>query len=636
MNGIWNDRHDNISKNSKNLLDMKLACFNSFQPKPVTIDALAHDTAKGLIAQSRSDGSIHLLDDATMAVVGQIPTSKNRSVRRLLFYKSYLLSCGVHGSISMWDLKSLVEVATVESSQGAVWDMALDGDKLYLATETGSVAVVELSAGDMRISSFLRQSSKGGSARALSVCVESGHVFVGDARGTISRWTSGSCDSTFAIPPKNNIPTLIWQLVSCGGGLIASGDSLGCVSLWDAKSCTLVQTRHDHQADILIMTRKGEDLYTSGVDARVARYRLGSNKLTFVSIESVLSRDVSAMAVTNSALVLGGSDARLGVSSTSVPPRFQAEKLDRFVCTRSLVRNKMVFVKDGSSGLKVFKLDGVERDEFFAVIEGVENFSVSQNGSRLITVSESGKVARFSVSDSEITEVKDSKLSAIQGTVTCLAINDRFSVVAIAGTHLSVVEERKSFEVSFPKIVTKMTILDNMVVCASGKEISLVTLSDKKPSISSIDLNSPVTAVSEIIDNIVLAATADNRVHVISIPNKSVVSHKQIPNRLKFSPVRSIQLDDKHVYLFGESYIFTADWSVSGVIGDKFKHNSAVPTGGVVVGSGKLDAPAKSPKKAKKTASAPEFESPILAVLASYKSTAKALIAPFERKQFQE
>jgi hypothetical protein len=145
-----------------------------------------------------------------------------------------------------------------------------------------------------------------------------------------------------------------------------------------------------------------------------------------------------------------------------------------------------------------------------------------------------------------------------------------------------------------------------------------------------------VTAVSEIIDNLVLAATADNRVHVISIPNKAVLSHKLIPNRLKFSPVRSIEVDDNHVYLFGESYIFTADWSVSGDIGEKFKHNSAVPTGGVVIGSGKLDMPAKSPKKAKKTTSAHEFESPILAVLANHKSTAKALIAPFERKQFQE
>ena len=608
---------------------MKLACFASFQPQPVTVDALAADEPNGVIAQGLSDGSIRLLDRQTMTVLWQIPGCKSRSVRRLVFYKSYLISSGVHGSASMWDLKRLTEVASVESSQGAIWDMALDGDKLYLATETGSVAVVELSDGDMRVASFLRSSTKSGSCRALSVCVEGGHVFVGNAMGTISRWTSGTCDATFSIPSKNDLPTLIWQLTTVSEGLIASGDSLGCVSLWDSNSCTLIQTRQDHQADILIMVRHGEDLFTSGVDARVAHYRITSNKLDYLSISALSGRDISALTISNSAMIAGGSDARLTISSLA--NKFGSEKLDRFHHAVCEVRSRRIFCQDGLSTIRIYSIAEGGEGKFLASVDNDEEiacFSANQEGSRLVLVGLSGTVRDLTIGESEISESKtDFKIT---GTATAVAVSDRFCVVAIAGQEILIKEtNKKSKSVVFSPVVSRMVLSGTRVVCASGKHLHAFTIGPK-PVVKSLELRQPITALSDVVGSRIVAGTGEGNACIIDIEKNELLFKRRTGGKLKFSHAHSIAISESSIAFFGEQYILTADWRDEEGIVSNFVHNSSVSTGGAVVGAGPLD-PTSSAKKSKNS-----FSSPFLAIVANYKATASALIAPFERKQFQQ
>jgi WD40 repeat protein len=610
------------------LLDMKLACFNSFQPQPVTVESLAYDEKLAIFAQGSADGSITLFDSSSFATIGRIPSCKSRSVRRLVFYEGYLISCGVHGSASMWDLKTLTEVSSVDSSQGAIWDMALDGGNLYLATETGCVVVVEVSSGQLRISNFLRSSSKAGGVRALSICAESGHIFVGDANGTISRWTKGSCDATFSIPAKNDIPTLIWSLAACGKGQIVSGDSLGSVSLWDANSCTLIQARQDHQADVLTLSCRNREVFSSGVDSRVIRYLVEDTKLKVVSTTGVLTRDITALAVSDFAIVAGGADARL--ATVGLKSGMQT-KLERF-SIECIVRNHRVFCQSGPTTIRVYDQSD-EQSSYLAELEnGNDIFCFDTDGSR-VAIGSASTIRLLNVSDDSVDEEQVIQLSENE-TVTALAVNERYTVAAIADSGLVVQEKtKKSLNRLGPKnlIITHLILMGNRILAVAGKDIHVIALSGKSAS-KQKSMSGIVTAVSTHNGNIVVA-TSDHTVRMLdseSLDEKSCWSFTKKLHR--YVHVRSIEVDEDSgvICLFGESLILSAD--LEGPNAGVFKFNPSVPTGGVVVGSGKFE---PATQQAKKPRTDSEVRG-VVAILANYKQTSKQLITPFEKKQFQQ
>jgi WD40 repeat protein len=618
---------------------MKLACFTSFHPQPVTVEALAQDSSLGIVAEGLSDGSIRILDSKSLAVVSQIPGSKSRSVRKLVFYKEHLISCGIHGSASMWDLSNLVEVASVESSQGAIWDMALDGDKLYLATETGSVAVVDLDVGTMRISTFFRASSRAGTVRALSVCVESGHVFVGDARGSISRWTKGVCDATFSTPTKNDIPTLIWSLAPVGDGRFVSGDSLGGVSLWDVNSCTLLQARHDHQSDVLTVSVRGEELYTAGVDARVVAYRISHNKLHHVYTQGALSRDISALTLTESHVVVGGADARLAVVTKD-----NHAKLDRFSRDLCSVRNNLVFCLAESHMIKVFDQSSGSKSQYLAELDNVEDvasFTVNEEGTKVVIAGVSGKIRSVTI-DAQAKETKASILTHLVGTVTAICVNDKYTAIAIAGKDVSVVDSTKKQPIQIANLnkepVTHMRLFGgNKLLIATKNTLSVRTIGSKtKSAPSSVFDETVITAVSEIHDDgYVAIVTADQQLRFLSTETLEEKLKRKLPAKLSpYHHIKSVVINKNTLCLFGESHILTADVE-NMQLTSPLRFNSALPTGGAVVGSGKLLLPCDEEPNAKKSRKTEPIET-VVAVLADFKTTSKALITPFERKKFQQ
>ena len=630
---------------------MNLACFTSFQPTPVTIDSLAHSSEHSIVAEGRSDGSIRILDAASLAVTGSITGSQVRSVRRIQFYKNTLISCGIHGSVTMWDLATLSEIASVESSQGAIWDMTIDGNTLYLATETGCVVVVDLSDADMRISKFWRSSARAGTTpvRALSVCVEGGYLFVGDASGSVRRWSiaTGSCDATFVLPSKNESPTLIWSLIALGNGQIASGDSLGAVSVWDVSSCTLVQSRQDHQADILVMHHTGSTLLTSGVDSRVVRYNVTSGDnltLHFLSVTSVLSRDVSAITtVGDDVLVVGGADAKLGVVSLATPPSFESATMDRFR-ERIAVGCTRVFCQDGLTKVKIFTAGTPEKEsQFVAELDAspsdIASFAVNQDGSRVLLADAAGTVRLLALGSDSIAE--DTKV-VVNGAISASALNDRFAVVATAGK-LVVIENGKTRDIAVKSgIVSRIVIDGSNAILVSGSVLTVASLATSKKPVAPItaSLLSPVTAVSAAVVGHIVVATADHGVHCLSSSTLSSVWKSALSNKVsRFNHVNSISVTDSTIFLFGESFIATTEFdSISTRPANKgFRFNSTLPMGGVVVGTGDLGPVSETSGKKRKSSETKEgVKKSVLAVLANYKATSKALIAPFERKAFQK
>ena len=646
---------------------MNLACFTSFQPEPVTIDSLAYSEELNIVVEGLADGSIRFLDPASLALLGSISGSPMRSVRRMLFYRKFLISCGVHGSVHMWDTETLDEVSSVESSQGAVWDMAMKGDKLYLATETGSVVVVELSEGQMRVSGFLRSGSKSNTtsvARALSVCIEGEYLFVGTANGTVSRWNipTGSCDSTFSIPSKNDIPILIWSLLACGNGLLVSGDSTGTVSLWDSKSCTLVQSRQDHQGDVLVMhMTRNNDLFTSGVDARVARYKISGDRLNFVSISALLSRDISALVTCDKKLLMGGSDARIGVVSIEIPRTFASARLDRFR-EQVEVRSNMVFVRDGWSKVRAFKVSSTEEEGRTELVAEFDNktplacFGISEDARQIVLVGAGAaedKIFARVLSLGEDGIISPKFTDTVSGTATACATSERFSVLAFPRGQIRVVDHsgpEKSRIISLGTgkgFVTKLLLrtASCSVIVARGQELFSVSLLDDAKVNSIHKFDALITAVSQI-DNAscLIVSTADHHIHRLNLHEPKTEWKRKISHKMKipaYNHVNHIVRDTSgEICLFGESFILTR--SEHAAEEEDFKFNSSVPTGGVVIGAGRWESACTSQQSMRKkpktdcddnTINGSEIRT--LAVLANYKATNKALISPFERKCFQ-
>ena len=574
----------------------KLACFTAFQPKTVTIESLCHCPARGLVFQGLSDGSIQLLNADTLASVGAIPANQLRSVRTMLLHGDLLLTSGVHGSVSMWDLSALTEICTLESSQGAIWDMVLgNDDKLYLATETGSIVVVSLRGHeDMCIDSVWKV-NKG--VRALSLCVSGKYVFVGDASGTISRWSLGVCDSTFVIPSKNDNPVLIWALSSLGNGKIVSGDSMGSCSVWDVDSCTLVSSFQDHQADVLTVYTHNNKMYTSGVDARIVTYALPD--VCLESTTTIVPRDVCAILHTGKHLLVGGAEGRLGVANTG--------KSDRFPGGSVQVLPHRILCKSEDRAIHVYKSDGT----FLALLTEHEPIAAfCGNETDNVALATVGGVVRILAVGGD--EIKVAHTVSVPGLVACMGMNETSLIVVSTAGSVSTVHLRtgkfKQIEGSAldPKSVHWTSSSEFCVVSFNGQVTRGSLKSAMLPAKSLLADSVKITA-SCVLNGEVIFATSDLQIYTNG-------KFRSIPKSCKLKPlqfVSEIISVENALLLIGESFV------VSMPTEGAPKSHPTAPMGGLVVGAGTCDG------------------HPLL-VLAEFKRVQAQLVAPFERKSFQE
>jgi WD40 repeat protein len=444
---------------------------------------------------------------------------------------------------------------------------------------------------------------------------------------------------TISIPTKNDLPTLVWRLLPTGNDQIVSGDSLGGVTLWDVKTCTVLQSRHDHQADVLAMAIRGSYLYSSGVDARVNNYKLESKKLNHLSTTGVLTRDVCAMVITEAGAIVGGADARLGVVQKSAHP-----KLDRFTQPgMCVVRHDRVFCQNGGTQIKVFTQSG-EKAEYLANIDNktdIACFALNDMGDTVLIAGIDGTIRSLTL-NTEAKEINATEVTKVEGLVTSLAVNDRYSVVAVAGGSVSLMVKGKS-AVTLPTselkdIVTNIRLFGgNKVLLSTKNTLSVLTIDAMtKTTVSgTFKLESGViTSLSEKIEQQVVVTSSDHTVFILSSTDLKEKTQRKLPSKpSKFHHTKWVELDDKTMSLFAESFILTAELNEQSEIVSGFKFNSALPTGGAIVGVGKLESGEPAGKKSKKD---DESVSKTVAIMASFKETSKALIVPFERKQFQK
>lgn len=308
------------------------------------IDALALAPLKSLeprLAVGRANGAVELWDTTTWHLRSSCAGRPRSSIRSLVWIENAegrprLLSAGLHGEITEWDLDSLEQATSVSSGGGAVWALCADSSRAYMACDDGSVRIFDLAGGFGSV--LYERRIPVAKARLLSIAVAAGSdsIFAGGSESRISKWSlsTGTCQASMQVEQANGgAHTLVWALACLADGSLASGDSLGLVQIWDPTTSVVLHRFQQHQADVLVLAASadGRMLLSGGIDAKIATFVHSAERWVFANAEFSHSHDIRAIACDAVAgpeapqpYVAGGVAGRLFVHGANV---HQAKKI---------------------------------------------------------------------------------------------------------------------------------------------------------------------------------------------------------------------------------------------------------------------------------------------------------------------
>lgn len=337
-----------------------------FSRRPAGAEAVAFSADSAWVAIGRADGQIDIYDANGAYRVMSLPGSEDTSVRFLAFvrrtvepdrisagraaaalslFNYRLFSTGLHGTITEWDLRLQTKRFESPSFGGAVFgaDVSAAAGLLVIVTDDGGPRVFKLRSDngtamldaedDDEVEETLTYSKTltKHTARLLCVCIyQDRWAYAGTADGKLIRWDleTGHADAKLAVgergptpvpkfsrartvPETDGTQAFVWSVVALPDhGLVASGDSLGCVSLWDTQTLTLLKAFRSHEADVLGLAYSSQigasSLFSVGVDGRMCIFSTvdGSQAWSQTGCRYPHLSDIRAVAVASSGLLV--------------------------------------------------------------------------------------------------------------------------------------------------------------------------------------------------------------------------------------------------------------------------------------------------------------------------------------------
>ncbi|KXS18495.1 WD40 repeat-like protein [Gonapodya prolifera JEL478] len=287
-----------------------------------------------------------------------------------------LFSSGLNAVVTEYNLASLRPVGTVACPGGAVWSMAVNPRSTMLAVgcDDGTPRLLDVSEGEFR---FLRALDRGaGRILAIAWSHDGKELWAGHSDGCIRRWNveTGRILARLTLDSQRGRKddTLVWALTVLPDGTVVSGDSMGTVTFWDARTGTVIQRfPKAHFADVLcvVASEAGDVVYTGGVDRKIVQFRLtemggtgsrhrwvlsGDRRYHSHDIRSIALWETSPVA----AIVSGGVDTQMIIAGADKFPMGSVKRMSPFP-TRSAVevcRRKRWVAWRHDRGVKVWRL----------------------------------------------------------------------------------------------------------------------------------------------------------------------------------------------------------------------------------------------------------------------------------------
>ena len=377
------------------MLELHRSRFVEWQPAAVV--ALAVAPGGLTVALARETGDLEIYDASDWRCVARVPGHEGAAVSSLTWCAPYavgdldtpyeggagggagendhdhgekahvgthrasscrLLSAGLDGQITEWDLSTLRPRGATDSHGGSVWAMAAEPwegesrrgageapQRVAIACDDGCVRLLTLMAGDgvgkglhhrrsfNRVQGRLLSLAWGNDGHAIAAGSSDGciHVFDVDSLTEVVRITVGAGDR-----PSEAHERCVWALEYLRDGTIVSGSSDGDVTFWDGTHGTQLSSFRQHRADVLALAASpdGTKVFASGIDSQVAVFEkldeaLGEdaelgvgNRWTFTGAKRPHTHDVRALAMAAAApsngkgggdaiLLSGGNDTQL-------------------------------------------------------------------------------------------------------------------------------------------------------------------------------------------------------------------------------------------------------------------------------------------------------------------------------------
>lgn len=249
--------------------------------------------------------------------------SKKASIEAICWVGNELLTAGLTGQISHWDLSTLQVKQNLMVTGSSIWCMDSYHNTIAVGTEEGYLNICELDVEmeSLRYVKILdKQDSRilcckfdktglylaTGSADVLRVWdVNSGHV--------IHKLTTGRAEA--------KKETLIWSILVLNDLHIATADSRGRLTLWDGKIGAQLESHQCLKADALCLAidDKEETIFVSGIEPTVCSYNITTIKRDNQELKKWVktssyyahTHDVKALVVHKNNLISGGLDGYL-------------------------------------------------------------------------------------------------------------------------------------------------------------------------------------------------------------------------------------------------------------------------------------------------------------------------------------
>ena len=233
---------------------------------PSGVTALDFNESHDSLAVGRENGAVEIWSVASWHCAKRMVSADASAAESVCWTPDgCVLSAGLQGAVTIWDLASERPHAIVDSYGGAVWAMAFEKARSLLAIgcEDGCVRVFDYDSSVPR-DGFTPTSTltykyalSRFDGRALCVGWQhgGGAVFAGGSDGTIRRWAvpeeataPPGCDQIISTSTGGDDvePTAIWSLATTADDTVITGDSAGFTKFWDGRYGTLIQEFKAH------------------------------------------------------------------------------------------------------------------------------------------------------------------------------------------------------------------------------------------------------------------------------------------------------------------------------------------------------------------------------------------------------
>jgi len=362
--------------------------YSVYDVQPSAITCMRYSEAKRCLAVARANGAIELwrhYEQRCWDQFGYIPGDpEERPIDALEWTKyNYLLSAGIDGQITQYNIDTCTPGATFNTGAGAVWSMRHhpELDMVAVGGEDGIIRLYEIieTSDDAEPCLIYSKSFERQESRILSLYWHPrGKQLCSTGVNTVRIWNAetGRMTRQLTLPKDAATDLMIWSCVFLRDNTLAVGDSLGRVTFYDGKLGALLHSFKIHEADVLSLgvSPNERQVFASGVDPLFVSFELirinDEDRQVWRRSwgHKMHTHDVRCIETVGSLVLSAGVDAKVVVAkqkrketditkTSTILQSFRQTK----IC--SLSREKGIFALQGESKIDLWKMSKVVDDE---------------------------------------------------------------------------------------------------------------------------------------------------------------------------------------------------------------------------------------------------------------------------------